>query len=204
MDKKYDRHYFERWYRNPRYAVVHREVVARRAQLAVAVAEYLLERPVRTVLDVGCGEGPWRALLRRMRPGLSYTGVDSSEYAVQRFGRHRNIRLGRLAELGRLGLPGPYDLVVCSDVLHYVDTEEVRLGLKAIARLLGGLAFIELFSREDRTEGDMEGFQARPASVYRQLFREAGLTRVGPHCYVGRELRSGLTVFERGDGGESR
>ncbi len=29
--------------------------------LAVAVAEYHLERPIRTVLDIGCGEGAWRA-----------------------------------------------------------------------------------------------------------------------------------------------
>ena len=27
----------------------------------MANAEYMLERPLRTVLDVGCGEGAWRA-----------------------------------------------------------------------------------------------------------------------------------------------
>jgi SAM-dependent methyltransferase len=132
-----------------------------------------------------------------MRPGVSYTGVDFSEYAVHRFGRRRDIRLGRVGDLGRLGLKGRFDLVVCSDVLHYVDTEEVGRGLQAMARLLGGVAFIELFTREDDTEGDMEGFQPRPAAVYRDLFRRAGLVPVGLHCYVGRAQESRLTVFER-------
>jgi SAM-dependent methyltransferase len=195
--KSYDREYFERWYRNSRYTVVHREVVARRVGLAVAAAEYLLERPIRTVLDVGCGEAPWRALLRAMRPGVSYTGVDFSEYAVRRFGLRRNIRLGRVGDLGRLGLKGRFDLIVCSDVLHYVDTEEAGRGLVAMARLLGGVAFLELFTREDDTEGDMEGFQPRAATVYRELFRRAGLVPVGLHCYVGRAQERRLTVFER-------
>ena len=51
-------------------------------------------------------------------------------------------------------LKGPYDLIVCSDVLHYVSTDEMRRGLKTIAGLLGGVAFLELFTRDDETEGD--------------------------------------------------
>ncbi len=198
--KRYDREYFERWYRDPRWTVVHQGVLARRVQLAVAAAEYLLERPLRTVLDVGCGEGPWRELLRHARPKARYTGVDSSEYAVKRYGRARNLRLGSLGTLGRLGLDPPYDLIVCSDVLHYVGTDEARRGLKTIARMLGGVAFLELFAKEDATEGDQEGFHQRPAAVYRHLFREAGLIPLGLHCYAGRMLRRELTTFERGGG----
>jgi len=196
--KRYDRDYFERWYRDPRWTVVHQGVLARRVQLAVAAAEYLLERPLRTVLDVGCGEAPWRALLKHARPRILYTGVDSSEYAVRRYGRSRGIQLGSLGALGRLDLEPPYDLIVCSDVLHYVTTDEARRGLKSIARLLGGVAFLELFAKEDATEGDQDEFQARPAAVYRRLFREAGLIPLGLHCYAGRALRRELTTFERG------
>ena len=198
--KLYDRAYFDRWYRDPRHTVVHRGVLARRVQLAVAAAEYLLERPIRTVLDVGCGEAPWRALLRQARPAVRYVGVDSSAYAVRRFGRRRNLRLGTLGGLGRLGLEGPFDLIVCSDVLHYVPTAEARRGLKAIARLLGGVAFLELFAAEDETEGDDLGFQRRSAATYRRLFREAGLIHLGLHCYAGRMLRDELITFERGWG----
>src|SRR5262249_2550286 len=138
--KRYDRAYFERWYHDPRHAVIQHGLLARRVQLAIAAAEYLLERPIRSVLDVGCGEGAWRPLLLQARPGVRYVGVDSSEYAVRRFGRLRGIRLGRLGDVGRMGFARRFDLVVCSDVLHYVATPELRRGLRAITRLLAGTA----------------------------------------------------------------
>ena len=47
----------------------------------------------KTVLDIGAGEGRWRAELRRMRPAIRYVGVDPSEYVVARHGQRRNIRL---------------------------------------------------------------------------------------------------------------
>jgi SAM-dependent methyltransferase len=196
--KRYDRSYFDRWYRDPRHTVVTEGVRGRRVQLAVAAAEYLLERPIRTVLDIGCGEAPWRALLRAARPTVRYTGVDSSTYVVQRFGRSRNIKLGTVGTLDRLGLPGPFDLIVCSDVLHYVPTDELRRGLATIEQLLGGMAFLELYTTEDDTEGDDDGFQPRRAAVYRRLFRAAGLIPLGLHCYVGRALKDELITFERG------
>jgi SAM-dependent methyltransferase len=198
--KIYDRDYFERWYRDPRQAVIHRDVLARRVQLALSAAEYVLEHPVRTVLDVGCGEGPWRALIRMARPAASYVGVDSSEYAVRRFGKRRNIRLGRFGEVGTLGLGGPFDLIVCSDVLHYVPTPEARRGLRAMSRLLGGLAFIEMFTKEDDTIGDDDGFVPRSEAAYRNLFREAGLVHLGLHCYVSRRVSWDLMTFEKGKG----
>ena len=117
---------------------------------------------------------------------------------AKRHGRSRDIRLGSLGTLGRLDLDPPYDLIVCSDVLHYVGTDEARRGLKTIARLLGGVAFLELFAKEDATEGDQDDFQRRPAATYRRLFREAGLIPLGLHCYAGRLLRRQLTTFERG------
>src|SRR5205823_6250745 len=82
--KVYDREYFERWYRDPRQAVILGDHVARRDALAVAAAEYVLERRVASVLDVGAGEGAWRPFLRRLRPGVRYAGVEPSAYAVAR------------------------------------------------------------------------------------------------------------------------
>lgn len=196
--KTYDRAYFDRWYRDPRHAVIHRETLARRVQLALSAAEYILEVPVKSVLDVGCGEAPWRALIRMARPKARYVGVDSSEYAVRRYGRRRNIVLGRFGDLGRLKLGGPFDLIVCSDVLHYVPTPEARRGLRAIARMLGGLAFIEFFSKEDDTVGDDDGYIPRSEAAYRNLFREAGLIHLGLHCYASREDAPNLMTFEKG------
>src|SRR4249919_1723306 len=85
MHKQYDQAYFDRWYREG--GIGDRARLARKVALAVATAEYHLERPIRTVLDVGAGEAAWRAPLLKLRPGLRYLGFDSSEYAVRRYGR---------------------------------------------------------------------------------------------------------------------
>src|SRR5690606_16790711 len=75
MTKTYDRAYFDRWYRRSEVGGAAR--LARKVALAVATAEYHLERPIRSVLDIGCGEGAWRAPLLRLRPKAGYLGFDS-------------------------------------------------------------------------------------------------------------------------------
>ena len=50
MAKTYDRAYFDRWYRQGGIGDPRR--LARKVALAVATAEYHLERPLRTVLDI--------------------------------------------------------------------------------------------------------------------------------------------------------
>jgi hypothetical protein len=97
-----------------------------------------------------------------------------------------------------MGLVGPYDLIVCADVLHYVHSPEVRQGLAAIASLVGGVAFLEAFTSADDIEGDRDNFQNRTPAVYRHFFAEAGLMPVGLHLYVTREVHGGLVALERG------
>ena len=199
--KQYDARYFERWYRRSRVGVGAREFVARKVRLAVAAAEYLHGREIKSVLDVGCGEAPWRAILKRLRPGLAYTGVDSSEYAVSRYGRTRGIRAGSVGTLGELGLRGRYDLVVCADVLHYVPTVEARRGLAVMHALCGGAAFIEAFTSVDKIEGDRAAFQRRTPAAYRALFRVAGFVPLAMHLYATHEMSRTLVALERGAGG---
>jgi SAM-dependent methyltransferase len=196
--KQYDASYYERWYRRSRVGVGQRDFVERKVRLALGAAEYVLGRRATRVLDVGCGEAPWRALLKRMRPRIEYLGLDTSEYAVARYGRRRNIRRGGLAELGFMDLGDPYDLVVCADVLHYVRSTEVRQGLAAIAPLVGGVAFIEAFTSTDEIEGDHADLQNRTPAVYHRFFGEAGLVPVGLHLYVTRDMHSQLVALERG------
>jgi SAM-dependent methyltransferase len=201
MTKRYDAAYFERWYRRSAVGVGQREFVARKVALALSAAEFVLGRRARRVLDVGCGEGAWRAHLRRLRPAIEYLGIDSSAYAVARYGRRRNLRLGALHDLAGMRLRGPYDLVVCADVLHYVSTAEARAGLAALAPLVGGVAFLEAFTSADRIEGDRAGFQRRPPAAYRRLFAAAGLVPVGLHLYVRSATLPQLVALERGAAG---
>ena len=193
--KRYDRAYFDRWY-GDRAAVVTDALIRRRARLALAAAEHVLERDVRSVLDVGCGEGRWRAPLLRARPSLSYLGVDGSEYAIRRFGRRRNLRLGSFAGIGTLGLRRRFDLIVCSDVIHYVATPELRRGLAALRRLAGGVLWLDARTAEDDFEGDREGWQPRAAATYRRLFAAAGLVSCGLNCWVPDDLARSLPSLE--------
>lgn len=192
--KHYDAQYFERWYRREGFGS--RARLERKAHFALSSAEYLLERPVRNVLDVGCGEAPWRAALRRQRPKLAYVGVDPSEYAVERYGRSRDIRLGTFGALDEIDLPGPFDLIVCADVVLYVNDRDLRRGLEAIAALLRGVAYLEIFTANDDIEGDLSLFHRRRPSTYDRIFESVGLTRVGPHLYVGADVWSTLADFE--------
>ena len=194
MTKTYDREYFDHWYRG-RSRVSTRTEVRRKVTLAVATAEYFLRRPIRDVLDVGCGEGAWRAHLKELRPRVQYTGLDSSDYAVERFGRTRNIHKASFGELPSLPLD-VYDLVVCSDVLHYVPDSELRAGVRALADATDGAAYIEVLTKEDEIIGDLHGLIRRPAAFYRKLFFEAGLTSVGPYLWLGPGFRDAIAELE--------
>lgn len=191
--KRYDEAYFDRWYRS-RQRVVTPQSIGRKASLALAAAEYWLERPVRSVLDVGCGEGQWRGVLRRRRPGLRWVGVDPSEYVVRRHGKRRNIRLGGFGDLPDVGLRGAFDLIVCSDALQYVSTPDLRRGLAELVDRLGGIAWLEAHTADDAVEGDREGWHLRSESRYRRIFEEAGLAAVGMHCWVPRAWVDGRWV----------
>jgi SAM-dependent methyltransferase len=194
--KRYDEAYFRRWYEGRR-AVAPADALRRRVHLAVAAAEHVLERRVRSVLDVGCGEGRWRAPLVRLRPGLVYVGVDPSDYVVRRYGRRRGIRRGGFGELGRLGLRRAFDLVVCADVLHYVAGPELSRGLAALRGLARGLVYADAFTSEDDFEGDRAGWQRRSAAFYRRAFRNAGFVSCGLNCWAAGGHRDRLAALER-------
>ena len=197
--KRYDADYYSRWYHaDPGERARRRLLVRRKAALAVAAAEHLLERRLRNVLDVGCGEAPWRAALLALRPRLRYVGVDPSAWAARRWGRSRGVRHGGLADLDRLRLGGPFDLVVCSDVVHYVEDADLRRGLGAMARLSRGLLWIEAFTDEDDFEGDVEGFRPRSARAYRAAFRRAGLVPLGLFLHAAPALAHRVAALERG------
>ena len=199
--KSYDRTYFDRWYRDPRVRVATAAAVERKVHLVVSVAEALLQRRVKSVLDIGCGEGTWRAPLKKLRPAIRYVGIDSSEYVIERFGTRRGIRAGTFGTLGAIerSLRGPFDVIVCCDMLQYVPSSELRSGLKSVATLLGGVAYLEAYTKADSIEGDRRGWQPRTGAEYRREFSRVGLASVGMHCWVGSELEPMTAELERAD-----
>ena len=195
-EKVYDERYYRRFYEGTR-AVAPADELGRRARHALAAAEFVLERSVRSVLDVGCGEGRWRAPLKRARPGLTYVGVDPSEYVVRRYGRRRGIRLGGIGELSDLRLRRRFDLIVCSDVVPYVSDAELKRGLTAMRGLAGGLLYLDPFTSEDDFVGDREGFRIRTPARYRRMLAAAGFVACGLNCWVVENEAERLTALER-------
>ena len=182
--KSYDEAYFTKWYRNPRTRVHSPDSVRRKVRMVVGVTEYFLGRKLRSVLDIGAGEGAWGREVRRLRPGVRYLGIDPSQYAVTRFGRRRNIRIGSFEQLPTLALGRGYDLIVCADVLQYVPDAALRRGVRHLASILRGVAFLEAYTSGDEMEGDLDGWHQRSKATYRRVFDEAGLVACGIHCYL--------------------
>jgi len=166
-------------------------------EFVVRLAEWVLGRQVKSVLDVGCGEGNWRAPLLRMRPGLHYDGVDPSEYAVARFGAKRSLQLGGIEDLDALPLRDHYDLIVCCGMLNYLPIASLRRGLAQVLRRTDGVAYLELFTKSDTFEGDTNWPAPRSAAVYQRMIRAAGFTAIGMHGYVPTNQRYRLSALER-------
>ncbi|HEX2832848.1 MAG TPA: class I SAM-dependent methyltransferase [Thermoanaerobaculia bacterium] len=197
MTKVYDKAYFDRWYRHRDTRVNEPEEIRRKVTMAVSTVEYFLRREIRSVLDIGCGEGAWRSHLKALRPRISYLGYDSSDYVVQRFGKTRNIRKAAFGDLPKLRLKS-YDLVVCADVMHYVPDEELHKGIRAIADATDGMAYLEVLTKEDDIVGDLDAFFRRPAARYRKLFTTEKLTFVGPYCWLGPSFKGAVAELETG------
>jgi SAM-dependent methyltransferase len=195
--KQYDRAYFDKWYRDPRHAVQSRQELARKVAMVVGQAEFYLGRPVGNVLDIGCGEASWRAALLKHRPHVQYRGLDASPYVVQRYGRTRNVGLATFGQLEHLRFEARFDLIVCTDVLHYLKPAEIRAGLTGIGEMLEGLAFLEVYTSDDDVAGDRDGFIDRKPDWYLRQFADAGLLPCGSQCYLGPRLERHVAALER-------
>jgi 2-polyprenyl-3-methyl-5-hydroxy-6-metoxy-1,4-benzoquinol methylase len=112
-----------------------------RAHLIAAVLR-CLDIPVRRILDVGCGTGALRRPLLRKLQGASYAGVETSPWLCKRFGWQR----GTLQDLH---VRGRFDLVICHDVLQYVDDRHARRCIVNLRRVCRGALYFGALTRED-------------------------------------------------------
>jgi SAM-dependent methyltransferase len=197
-DKRYDAAYFEKWYRNPAHRVKTPAEFNRQVDFVLHMAEWILQRRVRSVLDVGCGEGQWGVALKRRRRRVRYVGVDPSAWAVETHGARRGLRQGGITDLDTVLSPGErFDLVLSVGMLNYLDAATLRDGLRQVARRTDGVAYLELFARGDAYEGDTDWPRPKPAAWYRTMLATAGFVPVGLQCYVTRAEADRLAQLER-------
>ena len=188
--RAFDYTYYRRYYYDPRTAVTTQPEMRARARLIAAFTEHI-GLPVRRVLDAGCGTGMLRAPLRRLLPKIEYGGLETSEYLCHRYGWQP----GRLEDYRP---EEPFDLVICYDVLQYLDARRAARALANFARICRGALYFSALTRRDwqrncdrtRTDADV---CLRPGRWYRlrllRSFREVG---------AGFWLRRGvpLTIWE--------
>lgn len=171
----FDQAYYKRYYYDARTAVTSRREMEVRARLIAAYSEHVGVQ-VRRILDAGCGIGMLRAPLKRLCPRAEYVGLDTSEYLCQRYGWEH----GRVEDYR---CEVPFDLVICYDVLQYLDAPEASRALANLARLCSGVLYFSALTRvdwqwncdPDRTDSEVHLRAARWYRIRLQRnFREAG------------------------------
>lgn len=186
---RFDRAYYERFYFNPRTRIAEPAYFDR---LAGFVAAYLrlLECPVERVLDVGCGAGLLHRGLQTAFPGVHIDACDASEYICQRYGwTHSTIEA--------LEIEHTYDLVICHDVLQYLDRKAAAHAIEKLTAathcaLMFGVLTHEDWEQNCDQERTDDNVHIRPSSWYRR--RLAGAFRnAGGGLYIRRD--AGIVLY---------
>jgi len=142
--ERFGRAYYERFYRNAHSSVTSQAEMTARANLIAAYVKHI-DCPVGSILDAGCGLGLMRTALLRALPGATYVGLEYSEYLCKKYGWLN----GSIADYRPRQ---PFDLVVCYDVLQYLDDVSAAKALRNFANLCRGVLFFSALTRRDWRE----------------------------------------------------
>ena len=146
---------------------------------------------VRSMLEVGAGPGHWSRWYRRMHPRVRVLSTDVSEHACKRYGHE-------LRDIAEWRPSRPYDLVVCMDVLQYLDdcaAERALRNLTAATRTclyFDALTSFDAKHTVDRSSTDLNA-HLRSGSWYRSRL-ERGFVQAGAGLWVRKS--SGLVLHE--------
>ena len=139
---RFDKAYYDRYYRNPATRVCSPREVQRQGEFIAAYLRHL-EVPVKSVLDIGCGLGRLLGTLTAAFPKARAVGVESSPYLCDAMGW----------EAGSLpGFPTirQYDLVICYDVLSYLNDDPAAESIKTLGTLTRRALYFGALTLEDR------------------------------------------------------
>jgi predicted TPR repeat methyltransferase len=167
--------------------------MSRRANFIAAFMRHL-ELEVRSILDIGCGLGLLRRQLLRRFPGAQYTGLEVSPYLCERYG-------WELGSADTYRSRRPYDLVICYDVLQYLDDREAGAAMRNLGQLCAGALHFGALTREDwdrycdkrLTDRDVH---LRPSDWYRRRLAAAFLN-AGSGMFVRRGTIAQLWDLDR-------
>lgn len=139
--ERFDEAFYRRHYFNPNTRVVTRSEMTRRADLIAAFARHG-ELRVRTILDVGCGIGLMHRQLVKHFPRAEYVGLEVSEYLCRRHGWVQD-------SASTYDPARSFDLVICYDVLQYLDARAAAAAVRNLGRLCRGILHFGVLTQED-------------------------------------------------------
>jgi hypothetical protein len=179
----FDAAYYRRYYHDLKTAVV--TPAMQRAEVAFVIAFCRhIEMEIRQFTDAGAGTGWWAKEFARRYPSCAHIETfDASEAACKLYG-HRRVEIQKLG--GRES-----DLVICRDVLRYLDDVNAAKAIRRLARKCRGVLYVHVITKEDEIDeeaSDMSGF-FRPASWYRTRFRDAGFRDCGMGLFVSKKMK---------------
>ena len=188
---RFDAAYYRRYYFNPRTAVTTREQIHALARLIAAQTRYLALPVVRRILDAGCGCGLLRAPLKRLLPEARYVGLEVSEYLCGRYGWIQGgIESFRTEQ--------SFSLVICQDVLQYLNDRAAARALANLARACDGLLYFSVITDVDWRANCDRRYTDPPAHLRTAAWYRARLDRGFQEIGGGFWLRRGAgpTLWE--------
>jgi len=107
------------------------------------------------VLDVGCAKGFMLYDMKQLIPGITVTGVDVSDYAIQN--AHEKVKHS-LFVANATKLPfadDSFDCVISINTIHNLEKEELGKALQEIERVSKGKSFITVDAYQSEEEKEL-------------------------------------------------
>jgi SAM-dependent methyltransferase len=188
---QFDAKYFDRYYgKQPVRSTS--EV----AHLAAAVHEMVSwwGGTITSFLEVGAGPGHWRDWYRTFHPNVRVLSTDVSEHACREYGHE-------CRDIAHWAPKRQYDLVVCMDVLQYLDDTSAARALRNLSSATRTCLYFDALTSfdarytVDRATTDLDA-HLRPGEWY-QRHLSRSFIRVGGGIWVKKTSDLVLHELER-------
>jgi 2-polyprenyl-3-methyl-5-hydroxy-6-metoxy-1,4-benzoquinol methylase len=140
----FDSAYFRKYYFDAATRVTTVPEMRGRARLIAAVLNHA-GISVRSILDAGCGIGLMRKPFAEAIPRARYRGLEASDFLCSRYQWIKGSVVNFAPRFRS-------DLVICYDVLQYLDDDDAARALANLARLTSAALYISALTREDWRE----------------------------------------------------
>jgi trans-aconitate methyltransferase len=137
----FDSSYFRKYYFSAATRVTTAAEMRGRAQLIAAILRHA-NIPVRSILDAGCGIGLLRKPFAAALPRAHYTGLETSDFLCARYSWNRGSVVDFIPR-------SPSDLVICYDVLQYLNDRDAARAMANLAKLSRAAVYISALTLED-------------------------------------------------------